>query len=58
MCKALLLVFGGIPLPPDDLLKPPRHGIHQVLQVNTHEVSVSPACTDFIIASSIEIAVP
>jgi hypothetical protein len=58
MCKALLLVLGEIPVPPDYILQPLRHGIHQVLQVNTHEVSISVVFTEFEIASSTEIAVP
>ncbi len=37
MCKSPLLILDGISLPPDDILKPPCHGIHQVLQV--HSVS-------------------
>ncbi len=58
MCKALLLVLGGIPLPPDDILQDPEHGIHQVLQVQIDEVSISLVCTEFVIKSSMEIAAP
>jgi hypothetical protein len=28
----LWLVLGGVPLPPDDVLQPPGHGLHQVFQ--------------------------
>jgi hypothetical protein len=56
-CEHLLwLVFGGIPLSPDDILQPPGHGINQVLQVHRHEVSIALDCTEYVIASSIEIA--
>jgi hypothetical protein len=57
MRNALVLVVGGIPLPPDDILQRPRHGIYQFLQVHTHEVSISLVCTEFVTASSTEIAV-
>jgi hypothetical protein len=56
--KALLLVLGGIPLPPDDILQPLRHGIHRVHQAHTHEVSISVVSTEFVIASYTEIQVP
>jgi hypothetical protein len=49
MCTALLLVVGRIPLPPDDILQPPGHGIQQVLQVHTHEVSILLVCTVLLI---------
>jgi hypothetical protein len=39
--QLLVLVLGGIPLPPEDILQPLGHGIHQVLQVNIHEVKIS-----------------
>jgi hypothetical protein len=54
MCKGLIL--DGVLLPPGDILQPPGHGIHQVLQV--HEVSISLLSTEFVIASSTEIAAP
>jgi hypothetical protein len=52
MCKALLLVDGGIPFPPDDILQPPGHAIQHVLPVHTHEVSTSLVCTVFVMAAS------
>jgi hypothetical protein len=33
MCKALLASTWWISFPPDDILQPPGHGIHQVLLV-------------------------
>jgi hypothetical protein len=56
MCKGPLLILGGIPLPSDDILQRPRHGVQHVLQVHTHEVSISLVSTDIVIASSTEIA--
>ena len=58
MCKDLLPILGRIPLLPDDILQPPRHEIHQVLQVNAHEVSIPLVSTKIVIASSTEIAAP
>jgi hypothetical protein len=55
MCTALLLVLGGSHLRPNNIL-PPEHGIQQVLQVHTHEVSTPMVCTLSVIASSIEVA--
>jgi hypothetical protein len=45
-------------LPPDDILQPPRQGIHQVFLVHTHEVSLSLVSTEIVTASSTEIAAP
>jgi hypothetical protein len=56
MCKGPLLILGGFPLPPDDILQLPRHGIQQVLQVHTLEVSISLVSIEIVIASSTEIA--
>jgi hypothetical protein len=39
------------PLLPGDLLQPRGHGIQQVLQIHTHEVSISLMFTVFVIAS-------
>jgi hypothetical protein len=58
MCKYLLPIVGRIPLLPDEILQPPRHEIHQVLQVNAHEVSIPLVSTKIVIASSTEIAAP
>jgi hypothetical protein len=48
----------GFNTPPDYILQPLGHGIHQVLQVKTHEVSISLMFPEFEIASSREIVVP
>ncbi len=57
LCVQLLgLVIGGIPLPPEDILQPLGHGIHQVLQVNIHEVKISLVSTcNFILHRSCRI---
>jgi hypothetical protein len=39
---------------PADTLQPTGHGIQQVLQINTYEVSIVLLCIVFAIASSIE----
>jgi hypothetical protein len=58
LCVHLLwLKLGGVPLSPDDILQPPGHIINQVLQVHRHEVSTALECTEYVIASSIEVSV-
>ncbi len=52
----IFLVLGGILFPSDDTLQPPGHGIQQVLQVHTHQVSIALVCTVFVTSSFIELA--
>jgi hypothetical protein len=54
----LPLILGWILLPTDDILQPPVHGIHKVLQVHAHKVSIALVCSEYEIVSSTEIAGP
>jgi hypothetical protein len=56
MCKALLPVLGGMSLSPDDIRQPNGHGIHQLLQVHTHEASILLLCTEIVTASCTKIS--
>jgi hypothetical protein len=51
----LWLVLGGVSLPPHDIRQPPGHGIHQVHQVQIHEVLISLVCSVFVTVPSIEV---